>query len=119
LRTETAGQGGQLVRDVWKQRWGTINASFARIVHFDSWTGQDFSIDIAKPYLDFLQHGTNTTLYWSQFHMKPPSSTCNFRTPPCPISPDVQAWADGRAAFLDTLVGTHGYNNLKWYCFAK
>lgn len=32
--------GGELVRDVWKRRWASTNASFARIVHFDTWDGQ-------------------------------------------------------------------------------
>jgi hypothetical protein len=80
---------------------------------------QDFSIEIAKPYLDFLLNETNTTLYWSQFHMKPPVSTCNFRQPPCPVSAAVKSWAEGRADFLDELVTTHGYSNIRWYCFAN
>jgi hypothetical protein len=110
---------GELVCDVWQERWGMLNASFARIVHFDSWNGQDFSIDIAKPYLDFLLHETNTTLYWSQFHMKPPTTTCDFRKPDCTVSSEVQTWANGRATFLDELVGTHGYSNIKWYCYSN
>lgn len=110
---------GELVREVWQRHWATTNASFARMVHFDDWNGQAFSIDIVKPYLDFLQHTTKTTLYWSQFHMKPPISTCDFRKPDCAVAPAVQSWADGRAAFLDELVGQHGYTNLRWYCFSN
>lgn len=110
---------GELVREVWQRHWATTNASFARMVHFDNWGGQDFSIDIVKPYLDFLQHETNTTLYWSQFHMTPPSSSCSFRQPSCVVTPAVQSWADDRAAFLDELVGKRGYSNIRWYCFSN
>ena len=51
--------------------------------------------------------------------MKPPVSTCNFRQPPCPVSAAVKSWAEGRADFLDELVTTHGYSNIRWYCFAN
>jgi len=99
---------GTLVRDIWMNRWKSINASFVRMVHPTNFW--NFSIPRVLPYLQAFRDVTKTTIYWTTFHPVQP----NVSDPTA-----VAAWATERTDFLTSLItaDSQGFADiLDFYC---
>lgn len=116
--------GGKLARDVWLELFARANASFIRFLVFDhddrpATPAFNFSVGQSLPYLELFR-ALKTEVYLTDFHPNVAPSSCGNQTGPClPLTPAQTAWAAARAAFLADLVGTRGFDNLRWYCFAN
>lgn len=115
---------GRLARDIWLELFAKANASFIRFLDFDqidkpATPAFNFSLEQSLPYLkQFKAQGTE--IYWTNFHPAIAPSNCKNQFGPCmPLTAAQVAWAKGRASFLAKLVGTHGFTNIKWYCFSN
>jgi len=119
------GYGDQEIADIYEARWLEHQPKFARAACRYNWwqptqaskTWNSDEMVALYEHLDLLQ-STDTTVYltlWYHNGIGELSPNGNALTDPV----DIDAFADSVADFLEHLVVTKGYSNLRYFCIAN